>query len=549
MAFKIPKFDFKGIKRITIPKLDSDFSTEDYGWSVIKKYLPQILSTHKRNAEKIRFLYNYFLGMQDILDKKRQHKINSENNHQEVENHASRQVEFKTGFLCGERRDYTHKSDVDSDDLIYLDRYFTDCNFFSKDADLKEWIYATGIGVTHTSPRTDIIISDGVDEITKKPKVRYATAEEGYDVKYEAPFNFDCVDPSENFVVYSSSFGKEPLFSVSYVETELEDESSQYPIIGKELLIETRYASFRFKSDKFFRVFFWDSPDEVEIKPKNLHYLPLIEFSVNKDRIGLVEKNRSSFNTINLFRSAVNDMIVDNSNAILVFKNVDIDGEQVQEMRRAGAIIISDSQTARTGGGTASLDTVTVEMSLDKMSTYLDQVVQNCYDIAGVPLASGQVTSGGDTGQARLLGGGWNNAYIIIHKEIQTIVGQDYDQLKLFLMLCKQVTGCPLDQLYASQIDINYRVNQNDNYLVKTQGMLNLYQMDCDPEFIMKTGGLSNDIKTDTKAWRDNIQKKKDEQTQSETQAANSTETIKVEETTSNSTQNSTQNPSVEDAS
>lgn len=539
MAFKIPKFYFKGIKRITIPKLDSDFSTEDYGWSVIKKYLPQILSTHKKNAEKIKFLYNYFLGEQDILDKRRQHKINEENNHQEIENHASRQVEFKTGFLCGERRDYTHKSDVDSDDLIYLDRYFTDCKFFSKDADLKEWIYATGIGVTHTSPRTDIIVSDGFDELTQTTKTRYARADEGYDVEYEAPFTFDCVDPSENFVVYSSSFGKESLFSVSYVDTDLSTENDEYPIIGKELLIETRYASFRFKSDKWFRNFFWNRPEEVEIKVKNLRYLPLIEFSVNKDRIGIVEKNRSSFNTINLFRSAVNDMVVDNSNAILVFKNVDIKSEEVQEMRKAGAIIISDSQTARTSGSTADLKTVTIEMELDKMSTYLDQVVQNCYDIAGVPLASGQVTSGGDTGQARLLGGGWNNAYIIIHKEIQTLLGQDYDQLKLILMLCKQVTNCPIDKLYASQIDINYRVNQNDNYLVKTQGMLNLYQMDCDPEFIMKTGGLSNDIKTDAKAWRENIERKKAEQTEIENQRSNTTQTIEVDEFTSQNGNNS----------
>ena len=166
MAFTIPKFDYKGIKRITIPKLDSDFSNGDFGWGVIKKYLPNILSAHDKNAKKIKFYYNYFLGEQDILAKTRQHKINEENNNKEVENHANRQVEFKVGFLCGERRDYTHKADSDSDDLIYLDRYYTDCNFYSKDSDLKEWIYATGIGVTQTNPRTDIIISDGIDELT-----------------------------------------------------------------------------------------------------------------------------------------------------------------------------------------------------------------------------------------------------------------------------------------------------------------------------------------------------------------------------------------------
>lgn len=517
MSFKRLDFDYKGIKKITIPKVDGDFATDDYGWSVIQKYLPSILAAHKKNAEKIKFLYNYFLGDQDILDKKRQHRINADNNHQDIENHASRQVEFKVGFLCGERRDYTFKSDSNSDDLIYLDRYFTDCNFYAKDADLKEWIYITGIGVTHTAPRTDIIIADGVDTLTQKAKTRYATVDDGYDVEYEAPFEFDCVDPKQNFVVYSSAINQKPLFCVSFADVELSADNG-IPRIGKQLLIETRYASFKFNADEKFSQFYWDRRD-VEITPKYLRYLPLIEFSVNKDRIGIIERNRCSFNTINLFRSSVNDMIVDNANAILVFKNVDIESEEVQEMRKAGAIIISDSQTAKAGAN-ADLKTITVEIPFDKMTTYIDQVTQNCYDIVGVPLASGQVTSGGDTGQARLLGGGWNNAYIIIHKEIQCLLGQDYEQLKLFLMLCNLVPDSKVDQLYASQIDINYRVNQNDNFLVKTQGMRNLYEIGCDPEFIMKVGGLSNDIKTDSKLWKENIARQKEEELE-QTEIAN----------------------------
>lgn len=508
---KIPKYDFKGIKRITIPKLDSDFSARnDYGWATIKKYLPQILATHKKNAEKIKYLYNYWLGQQDILNKKRQHKINESNNNKEVENHAYRQVDFKVGFLCGETRDYTHKADSDSDDLTIFDRYLTDCKFFSKDIDLKEWIYTTGIGATYTKPRTDIIIQDGfIDK--DKPKYRYATADEGFDVEFEAPFTFDCVDPTENFVVYSSSFGKEPLFSVSFVDTELED-SSGIVTEGKELLIETRYCSFKFNSDKTFDNFYWED-NKVVKTPKSLRYLPLIEFSVNKDRYGIIEKNRSAFNTINLIRSSVNDMVVDNANAILVFKNVDIESEEVQEMRKAGAIIISDSQTAKSGGA-ADLKTVTMEIPFDKLAVYIDQIIVNSYDIVGVPMASGQVTSGGDTGQARLLGGGWNNAYIIIHKEIQSLKGYDYDQLKLLLMLCKQVPNCPVNELHASQIDINYRVNQNDNLLVKTQSMQNLYSINCDLEFILKVCGLSNDIKTDSKNWQAMIDKANEQQKQ-----------------------------------
>ena len=173
-------------------------------------------------------------------------------------------------------------------------------------------------------------------------------------------------------------------------------------------------------------------------------------------------------------------------------------------MKQAGAIIISDANNARQGG-VADLDTITMEIPFDGLNSYIDQILTNCYDIAGVPLASGQITSGGDTGQARLLGGGWNNAYIMINNDITTLKGYDYEQLKLILLICKQVTGCPLDQLFASQIDINYRVNQSDNYVNKTQGMLNLYSMNMPLEQILKSSKLFNDIKTVEKDWQQRL--------------------------------------------
>lgn len=496
---KIPEFGFKGIKRIEIPKLDSDFkSASDYGFSIIKKYLPNILATHDQNSKKIDFLYNYYLGEQDILQKERPHDVDKFNNNKIVENHANRQVEFKVGFLTGETRDYTHKADTDSDDLVYLDRYFTDCNFFSKDKALKKWIYATGIGTTYTAPRTDIIISEN-------GRTRFAGADEGFNIEYQAPFKFETVDPRNNFVVYSSGFEKEPLFCVMIVEVDKSKDIDDKPEIVKEIHIETRYASFIVESDNNYVNFNWYLQNEtVSVEPKVLHYLPMIEYSVNDDRLGIVEKNRSLLNSINTFRSAVADMTTDSANAILVFKNVDIEAEEVKAMKEAGAVIISDSQSAR-AGSTADLDTIKLEVPFEGLNQYIDQLLQNCYDIAGVPMASGQVTSGGDTGQARLLGGGWNNAYIIINNDITTLKGYDYEELKLILMLCKQVPNCPLNELYASQIDINYRINQNDNFMVKTQGMRYLYEMNMPLEFILKVSKLSNDIKTDAKNWQDRI--------------------------------------------
>ena len=538
MAEKITRdFDFKGIKRITIPKLDSDFTASNgYGWDIIKKYLPSILATHKKNAKKIDYLYNFKLGVQDILDKVRKHEVDSDNNNIEIENHATRQVEFKVGFICGEPRDYTHKSDSDSDDLLYLMRYFSDCDFFAKDADLKDWIYTCGIGVTKTTPRTDIITTEEKGLFAKRTITRYKTEKEGYNIEFEAPFKFNVKDPRCNFKVYSSGDDNEDLFDISYVDIDISTEKDSQPQIVKQLLIETRYAWFKFNADSSFANFYWSSPEEVEIMPKELHYLPLIEFAVDKDRIGIVEKNKSAFNTINIFRSNVNDMVIDNANSILLFKNVDVDNKTIQEMIKAGAVIIRDEVNGATVTQ-AGFENVQIEIPFDKMATYIDQVMQNAYDIAGVPLASGQVTSGGDTGQARLLGGGWNNAYIIVHKEIMKLLEYDYKQLKLILMLCKQVPKCPLNELYASQVDIHYRVNQNDNLQVKAQSMKYLYDMGMPLEFILKVGGLSNDIKTDSRQWQENIDKARAIQIEMEKATQTSTEEINVEENNDNNSQ------------
>lgn len=529
------QFDFKGIKRITIPKIDGDFTSDNgYGWDIIKKYLPNILATHKKNANKIEYLYNYKLGVQDILDKKRKHDVDQDNNNIEIENHATRQVEFKVGFLCGEQRDYTHKSDSNSDDLQYLMRYFSDCDFFAKDADLKDWVYTTGIGVTKTTPRTDIFITESKGLVFKRSVTRYKNSTEGFNIDFEAPFRFTVEDPRTNFVVYSSGDETEDLFCVSYVDVDISNPNDTYPRTAKQLLIETRYAWFKFNAESSFAEFYWGDTDNVQRVEKNLHYLPLIEYCVDKDRIGIVEKNRSAFNTINLFRSNVNDMVVDNANSILVFKNVDVDADTIKEMISAGAVVIKDGVNGATTS-IAGFENVTIEIPFDKMATYIDQVMQNAYDIAGVPLASGQVTSGGDTGQARLLGGGWNNAYIIVHKEIMKLLQYDYKQLKLILEICRQVPNCKLNELYASQVDIHYRVNQNDNLQVKAQSMKYLYDMNMPLEFILKVGGLSNDIKTDSRNWQSNIDKAIALEIEREKAQQTSTEQISVKETDNSS--------------
>ena len=49
---EIIKFDTRGIERIEIPIRDEDLkNAQDYGRSLIKKYLPQIVQKHIKNIK------------------------------------------------------------------------------------------------------------------------------------------------------------------------------------------------------------------------------------------------------------------------------------------------------------------------------------------------------------------------------------------------------------------------------------------------------------------------------------------------------------------
>lgn len=519
----IPEFDFKGIKRIEIPKQDSDFNTKDYGFSIIKKYLQDVISTHNENANKINFLYEYYLGKQDILQKTRRYNIDRFNNNKIVENHAYRQVNFKTGYITSEQRDYTYKAGKSDNNLTYLDRYLIDCDFFAKDKQLKTWIYATGIGVTYTKPRLDVFIADGTDKLTGRKRIRFATKDEGFDIRYNSPFNFSVVDPKDNFVVYSSGFNKEPLFCVSITEVDISTPQNISPIYAKQILVETNYASYLIQCNSDFTNYIWET-NKIKRKIKPFRYLPMIEYSTNYDRIGLIELNRSLYNSINTIRSAIADMTIDSANAILVFKNVDIDGEDIKEMKNAGAIIISDSKDSRLGS-TADLKTITMEIPFDGLTSYVDQLENNCYALAGVPLANVQVTSGGDTGQARQLGGGYYNAEIMARSDIATLKADDYKQLALFILIINQVPDCPIKDLYANEVDINYHLNESDNSLTIMQGMKYLDDMHFPKEAILKRYGFDN-VNELSKNWEKSVKDYYEQQLEFERQKSQITSEV-----------------------
>lgn len=504
------KFDFKGIERIEIPRTDDDFTARNnFGIDIIKRYLPSILATHSKNAEKIDYFYKYYLGEQDILKKERLHEKDKDNNHIVVENHAKRQVDFSTGFITSEKREYTHKIDSSNDDLIYLDRYFTDCRFFDKDKELKNWVFISGLGIVYVAPRTDFIETYGTDPVTKTPLTRYNLHGDLFDIDYNAPFVLDTIDPRYNFVVYSSRFDKTPLFCISVIDVDVTEKNDKIPVIHKEIHIETRYAHFKIESDNKYITFYPNGLDDLRFEgAKALRYLPMLECSINPARQGIIETNRDLFNQINYFKSDVADMITDNANPLFVFINADVDANDIKDIRKAGGLVLNDLNNGGSGGK-ADFKVVASEIEFEGLNQHYEELIIPAYDIAGVPLASGQISSGGSNNQAVVVGSGLSNSYIVAKNNITSFMSFDYELLRLILYFCKQIPNCPVNELNANQVDIKYNIDMSDNFLTKAQGMYNLYNMNMPKKAILKASGMFNDITTLTTEWEQEDEQEK----------------------------------------
>jgi hypothetical protein len=192
----------------------------------------------------------------------------------------------------------------------------------------------------------------------------------------------------------------------------------------------------------------------------------------------------------------------------LVFLGCIIDADGIVDMFEKGAICIPPS-----GGSTdPKVDKISIEVKHSEINVLLEQILTRCYDIAGVPLASASSTSGGDTGEARLLGGGWTNAYTIIKRDILAMEEADRAILKRMIAIAKLNPDNKLNEVSANQVEIKYNINMTDNLLSKTQSVKYLVETGMPFEDILRAVPMFSDVKTVAARWAENVQKIKSEQ-------------------------------------
>ena len=433
---------------------------------LIIQIMNSLVQLHEKNKAEIKYLKDFKNGMQDIyVDKKK--LTREEINNKSVENWAYAMIDFKRCFLLGKPIQYTQLDDASSKEISLLNKYCRYEDKKTKDMDIYEDILTCGRGFRYTN--------------TDTPK-----AED------EAPFELINPDPEYTEIIYSSGIRHEQLFAfietpMQYVSKELNLNTGEYDEVIRCYSEYTIYL--RNRVLKLTNQLTDMSKIDGSDKPLILGEHIITEYYINKARISLIEIGKDLFNDINYLESLDKDDMEQFVNAIMVFTNAAVDENDLEEIKELGAVSISSTE-----GREAKVELLQQRLNATDTQTYYTRLLTSLHQILGIPMATdnGSVTSG-DTGKAKLAGQGYTMAGIRIEGDENMFDMCDRKCLKTILAVCKASPDGEIKKLKVSDIESKFSRDTSDNLLVKTQGLLNLYNCDIPREVANSVVNLFND--------------------------------------------------------
>ncbi len=479
-----------GIKKILIPVQEKDLSIDS-----IYPYLNYVYQTFLANKVHIDYNYDKYCLKHNILSKQRAHD-DTDINHIVLQPHLMAMVDWKTGYVFGNPITYAQSKDNQTNDIEFLNKYARNANKRSIDKEVGMWTYATGVGYYFIEPKR-----------------------EDFDINYEAPFELYCRPTNSCVKVYSSYNGNKPLFDLLYTSISEPNEVNKHPKLYDiiDIYLPEKMYEFKVLSGQ-------------QLSPNNLvqtfdrpiyHKLPLVEKRLNPNGIGIVAMAGSLQDAIDDIASDELDNIAEVVNILYKYKGINIGKtpeEQAQYhriVRKNGAVVIPysvgmpfepDVELAKTDA-----------LNFSDVDILAENLIRAMYETVGVPLGTNSTNSGGTTKSGSEVANGYDNAYNRALDDINSFLLADNDLLEKMLFICKNTPNNKIDDLYASEIEIKYSLNLNDNMQIKTQSLGTCIGVGMPPAMALRYTRLSNDPEAEGKLWEEYMAKKASENEKQQT--------------------------------
>jgi len=327
-------------------------------------------------------------------------------------------VAFKVGYLMGEPVQYVNrgKNESASDVINQLNEYVFAEDKAAKDKDLATWFTIAGTSY------------------------RMALPDRGEDSD-EAPFEIYTLDPRNTYVVYYSGLGHKPIMSVSYV------------INKKRGIVYSVYT------DKMY----YEIVDGqiVDKKPHILGMIPVIEYPANEARLGAFEIVLPLLDAINDVASNRMDGIEQFVQALLMFKGVDISGEDFERLKQKGGIKVPAD---------GDVKYLIQELNQAQTQTVVDDMYETVLTICGMPNRNGG-SSTSDTGSAVIMRDGWSAAEARAKDTEIEFKKSEKSFLKLILKITEDIKQLKIG---LSDIEIRFTRRNYENIQAKSQVLVTM---------------------------------------------------------------------------
>lgn len=466
----------------------------------LEKYLPEILGVFFDNQSEFDALDLYYKGEQDILNKEK--TVRPKINNITLENHAFEMVEFLKGYMVGRPIKYSQVvTGASTDDITMLNTYMLEQNKATKDTTMLENMAKGGVGYY-------MILPKGSDYyVDKKFLGKTVKRTLLYNIDKEAPFDIYLQDPRNTFVVYSSYTGNKKLCGGCI--TRIGDNEHRLTIYAPNKVYIANCSS----------VAPYGIRNLVE-ETIDLPYCPIIEYKLNASRIGIIEIVKSMLDTLNKISSNQMDDIEQFVNSVMVFTNQDINKEKFTELLELGAVNIKSISPQFP----ADVKLLSQSLNHTDINTYYERIYNKMMGIVAIPKSGDRATSGGDTGQARLLGEGWTLADQRAMTYQNMITESERELLTIILYICRNTPECKINELYPSDVEVKFSRSKSDNMLVKSQVILNLQAAQIPEEIIAQVCELFDAPLEVSEAWKANIKEAKEEAKEEQVKAIDNKE-------------------------
>jgi hypothetical protein len=140
---------------------------------------------------------------------------------------------------------------------------------------------------------------------------------------------------------------------------------------------------------------------------------------------------------------------------------------------------------------TATVQYINQPLNQTETQTFVDYLYDCVLQIAGVP--SRKTATGGNTGQAIQLAGGWETAEAMARSTELLFKMSDKEALKIILTIVNKIKTVDIKDIAISDIVIQFSRSKNDNASVKIQNLVGQLNAGIHPRIAIANCGLFSD--------------------------------------------------------